>query len=408
MKENLMRYLLEYKDKSFREAPFSEVDALLLSQLSYLKLDGVVPGFSKRPAMTWREVKAHPRYDHLFSDPVFGPRYRKITEIVADSRRYGSIRLNYYADWFHREQEAQFAAVTFFLGEHSIFVSFRGTDETLVGWKEDFNMSYMKSVPAQRRALAYLKGAARYARQSREEDRGERCGEDAHGTGHWGGSGEGEERTDRPGGSGRQEAAKLRIVLGGHSKGGNLAVYAAANAPGELQRSIRRVYSFDGPGFQKNFCEKPGFRRIEDRYCKIVPDQSVVGMMLANYKKYRVVSSYRAGVVQHDLMNWKIRDGKFVYRKDVYRRSSIRTTILNAWVNSLTREQIAVFVETLYELLGATRAGNVYELMKKPFGVVRTVLRAFRGLEKDRRQAFWEIVRRLFDAVREFWASRYV
>ncbi len=369
MKENLMRYLLEYKDKSFREIPFSEVDALLLSQLSYLKWDKVAPGFSGRPAMTWRQVKAHPRYDRLFSDPVFGPRYRRITGIVADSPRYGGIRVNYYAEWFHREQEAQFAAVTFFLGEHSLFLSFRGTDETLVGWKEDFNMSYMKSVPAQRRALAYLKGVVRYARQSLER---------------------------------RGEPPSLRIVLGGHSKGGNLAVYAAARAPEELQRSIRRVYSFDGPGFQKNFCEKPGFRRIEDRYCKIVPDQSVIGMMLTNYKKYRVVSSYHAGVVQHDLMNWKIRDGRFLYRKEVYRRSSLRTAILNAWVNSLTREQIAAFVETLYELLSAARAGDVYELIKKPFGMARAVLRAFRGLEKSRRRAFLDIIRRLLATVKSF------
>ena len=355
MKENLMHYLKTFGQKSFTEAPFSAVDALVLSQLSYLKLEGIVPGFNRREARGWDELKAHPDAGRMFSDPVFGPMYREIFRLVSESVRYRRVRVNYFVERVDQERELQFAAVTFFLGETSVFVSFRGTDETLVGWKEDFNMGYMSSVPAQRLALAYLKGAARYTRGS--------------------------------------------LVLGGHSKGGNLAVFAAAGAPPAVQQRIRRVYSFDGPGLQKEFYQRPGFGRIEDRFCKIVPEQSLIGMLFANYRKYRVVESYHVGVAQHDLMHWKIRNGRFVYRQDLRRRSSRKAAVLNAWIDSLTREQISVFVEILYGLLCSTKARTVYELAKQPFLKLHTMIESFRRLDSGEKRAFWQIIGRLFQTV---------
>ena len=352
MKSNLIRYLHEYGKKSFREVPFSEVDALVLAQLSYLKLEEVVPGFGKGGGVSWEEIRAHGNYNHLFSDPIYGKQHRSVFELVAESRRYCKIRANYFVEWFDEEKEAQFAAVTFFLGATSFFVSFRGTDETLVGWKEDFNMGYMETVPSQKKALAYLKGVARYT------------------------------------GGGR-------LILGGHSKGGNLAIYAAACAPVTIQRRIRRIYSFDGPGFRKGFYDRPGFLRIEDKYCKIVPEQSLIGMLLANYRKYRVVESYKNGVIQHDLMQWKIRNGRFVYRKDVYRRSSRRTGILNAWMDSLNREQTAFFVETLYELLNSARVRSVVDFFRAPVRLIHRLIQSFRKLDQEQRRSFLEIIFKL-------------
>jgi len=159
MKSNLMNYLREYRNKSFKEHPFSEVDALLLSNLSYLKMDGIVPGFERGGTIGFAELLSYPAAEHLFSDPVYGEDYRKIIALMSGSRRYGKLRFGYFTQYHDADRETQFAAVTFFLGVTSIFLSFRGTDETLVGWKEDFNMAYMKSVPSQRLALAYLREA---------------------------------------------------------------------------------------------------------------------------------------------------------------------------------------------------------------------------------------------------------
>lgn len=360
MKANLIRYLKEYGGKTFQECPFSEVDALLFASLSYLKMQGIVPGFRKGEGVRWTEMAQHPEVEKMFTDPLYGKQHRRVFYLVLGSRRYRSVRVNYYKEWFDEGREAQFAAVTFLLGPTSVFVSFRGTDETLVGWKEDFNMSCMREVPSQHSALAYLKGVARF--------------------------------TDG------------RMILGGHSKGGNLAVYAAAYAPKQIQRRIRRIYSFDGPGFRRGFYEKPGFMQMEDRLCKIMPEQSLIGGLFVNYRKYRVIESYkRSSIWQHDLMQWKIRSGRFVYCKKLGKRSIRKTLVFNSWINSLSRRQRSEFVNTLYKLLRDTHVSDVGELFKKPVSILGGVLAGLFRLERERRQLFLHTIGRLFQAaVRQF------
>ena len=356
MKNNLMKYLREFGDRSFREMPFSEVDALTLALLVYMKFDGIVPGFNRGAPMSWEDIRKKPGWEHMFSDPVYGASYREAFELISKSRRYGRIRVNYFVEWIDEEREAQFAAITFFLGKGSVFVAFRGTDERLVGWKEDFNMSFLRLVPSQKRALDYVKGVARYT-------------------------------------SGR-------LVLGGHSKGGNLAVYAASFVPASVQERIRRVYSFDGPGLWRHFYETPGFLRIRDRYCKIVPEQSMIGMMFSSYRDYRVVAGYKGGFAQHDLMQWKIRGPRFCYKRRLRKKSSRRSKNLGAWIRSLSSGQVALFVDTLYELVCSTKARNVYELFQRPFAAARAMVGRFRRMEKKRRRQFWAVLRGLVRAVR--------
>ena len=226
-------------------------------------------------------------------------------------------------------------------------------------------MAYMKSVPSQRLALAYLKGVARYVKSDLAKK-----GKTPH------------------------------FLLGGHSKGGTLALYAAANAPKTVQQCIRRIYSFDGPGMQKSFYQKAGFRRIEDRFCKIVPEQSLIGMLFSNDRSYRVIRSYRSGIVQHDLMQWKIRNGKFVHRKEVCRGSSQKSRKLNEWIESLPREQVVTFVETLYRLIRSARIETVYELMKTPVKVLHVAMRELYRLDKQSRKVFLRLFRQLLRCVR--------
>lgn len=375
MKQNLIRYLKEYRDRSFREAPFSEADALLLSALSYMKLDGLVPGFSRRGSISLRELNRRPDGKHLFADPLYGQNYRKIMALIADSRRYGSIRLQYFVSWTDEAAETQFAAVTFRLGRTSAFLSFRGTDETLVGWKEDFNMAFMEAVPAQRRALAYLKGVSRYLRQELGEKN----------------PGEGE----------------CALMLGGHSKGGSLALYAAACADFAIQSQIRRIYSFDGPGLQKRFYEKPGFLRIQDRFCKIVPEQSVIGLLLSREQKYRVVESYGSSTLkQHDLMQWKIENGRFRYCRKLGRRGSRKSQILNLWISSLSRKQIAEFVGLLYRLVLSVRLPDVSAVLEMPVRVLFLLLRELLAQDSASRKLVRQILRKLLEAAAQVLTGR--
>lgn len=351
MKYHLLRYLREYGQKTFGEHPFSEVDALLLSQLSYLKFDGIVPGFGPHPSVGWEEIRNHPRFEHMFDDRIYGETYRKMFSLIHDSRRYGKLRLNYFVNRTDEQQECQFAAVTIFVGETSVFVSYRGTDETLTGWKEDFNMSFMNSVPSQRSAVSYLLNVARYT--------------------------------------------EGRLILGGHSKGGNLAVFAGAYATEAVRRRIRRIYSFDGPGFRREFYEREGFRKVSRRFCKIVPEDSWIGMLMANYPRYRVVRSYGKGVIQHDLLRWKIKDGRFVYREKVYHRSSRRMYALNEWLESLSREQVSSTVDALYQVFAGARFSSVYDLVLTPFHALRLLWQGFCALDQSSRKLVLAFLREI-------------
>lgn len=356
MKENLIRYLLEYRDKSFQQAPFTGADALLFAHLSYMKMRGIVPGFRKSGGISWNQLMEHPQADQLFDDLLYGKKNRKMVGLIRNSARYRNVKIAYYMEWLDEKRETQFSAVTFLLGNTSSFLAFRGTDESLTGWKEDLNMGFMKSVPAQRQALFYLKGVTRYI----------------------------------PSG---------RLILGGHSKGGNLAVYASAFASETVQSRIRRIYSFDGPGFHPSFYEQDGFRNIEKKYCKIVPEQSLVGMLLTNYHNYRVVRSYRTGMWQHDPLQWKIRRGKFVYRKELYRKSRKISAILNTWMESLNREQIVLFVETIYDLLQSAQVKSIYSFLKRPIQILKKIRRTYKKMDRVRKSDFWKVVKKLFQAI---------
>lgn len=353
MRTTLMEYLKTYGKKTFQEAPFSQVDALLLCDLSYLKMKGIVKGFHQRDFMTWKEIKQHPDFEKLFTDIIYGPTLRKVFFLTAASTRYRNIKIGYFQEWFDEEKELQFAAVTFLLGKSSIFVAYRGTDDSLIGWKEDFNLGYLPKIPSQKHALDYLKGVAR------------------HTTG--------------------------RLVLGGHSKGGNLAVYAASYASENIQSRIRRIYSFDGVGFKKEFYEKEGFLRVADRLYKIVPEQSLIGMLFSNHRGYRIVESYKSGLAQHDLMFWKIRDGKFVYRSNLRRKSRLLAAKVNAWINSFSLPEISSFVNTLYELLldDSPKNAKVY-VGKIPRAKVKSVYTKFKSFDKSRKKEFIRIILTFF------------
>lgn len=348
-----MEYLKTYGKKTFREAPFSQVDALLLCDLSYLKMKGIVKGFRHRDFMTWKEIKAHPDFENLFTDEIYGPALRRVFLLTASCIRYRHIKIGYFQEWFDEEKELQFAAVTFLLGKSSIFIAYRGTDDSLIGWKEDFNLGYLPKIPSQKRALDYLKGVAR------------------HTTG--------------------------RLILGGHSKGGNLAVYAASCAPEYIQSRIRRVYSFDGVGFKKEFYQKEGFLRIADRLYKIVPEQSLVGMLFTNHQGYRIVESYKSGLAQHDLMLWKIRDGKFVYRSNLRRKSRLLAAKVNAWINSFSLPEISSFVNTLYELLLDDSPKNAKILVGKiPRAKIKSIYTKFKSFDKSRQKEFIRVMLTFF------------
>ena len=243
----------------------------------------------------------------------------KAVTLLTEAPRYEHLTLCGFESTLNKETEEQFAALTIRL-PLGVCVAYRGTDGTLVGWKEDFNMAFSDVVPAQLHAVDYLTRAATL-----------------------------------PG--------TLRLC--GHSKGGNLAVYAAACCPESIQGRIVAVRNFDGPGFQAEIAARPAFQRIVGRTRTFLPRSSVVGMLLEHEEPYTVVESQGNGIYQHNLYLWEVcRDG-FVELQQVSDGSQIIDKTVKDWLASMEPDQREQVVNGLYAALEATQADTVREVREK-------------------------------------------
>ena len=296
MAGTVIEYLQKYGDISFREKPLNDVDSLALCQLSYLKFDGMVSDVRHNgPSVTLREIAERPDVDKLFGDVRFEKENRALFEGMLSGRRFRDMKLNCYINLVEKEWETQFSAITFILDDGTLFLAFRGTDETIIGWKEDFNMAFQEAVPAQLLAQDYVREvAAEYV---------------------------------------------MPLRLGGHSKGGNLAVYAAMNASDEVKDRVERIYSLDGPGFPEAVVNSFEYSSVSDRIVKIVPDSSVVGMVLETPERCMVVKSDVEGIMQHFAFSWQMHGGEFDKVEDVANSSVTFNKALNKWLSNLSKEQ---------------------------------------------------------------------
>jgi len=355
--EDTISYLYEYGNQTFSERPFSEVDSLILCQLSYLKFQNLVPGIADdRPAVFFRFMKRRKQFDTIFTKDWFEENFRELYDAVYRSRRFQSLKVNYYVDIKDEEREMQFSAVTFFLDPGIMYIAYRGTDETILGWKEDFNMAFLSPIPAQEEALHYLQQAA--AMEKKEEE--------------------------------------PAIMLGGHSKGGNAAIYAAMECEPEIRSHITQVYCFDGPGFRDDIYKKTGYLEIKDRIIKLVPEASIIGMILQTRKNYQVVKSRGRGALQHDTFAWVVKDGVFQCEKEILKTSIYGNAALNNWISSLSRKELQAFVDTLFTIINASSAHTVMELTEDRYKSMLVMLATYKNQDKNTRKFMRQVIGLLF------------
>lgn len=317
---NVIEYLNKYGKYSFDEKEFNEVDNLILCQLSYLKFEEVAPALNSRcRKKSLMDIFVNPKRELLFADERFEVPNRNLFQAVAFSRRFQNMAIQYVDCQIDTEKQLQFAAMTFFLDEKLVYVGFRGTDETIIGWKEDFNMAFISPVPSQLLGVEYINKVGK--------------------------------------------KIKGKFMIGGHSKGGNIAVYSAMKCKKEIADRITKIYTNDGPGFAKDIFTSDDYNAIEDRIVKIVPQSSTIGMLLEHQEKYQVVESTgKGGIGQHDPFTWEIKDGTFVYRQDLNYGSKLFNEKLNSWVMNLGEKERMTFVETLYQIVSSTEAETLIEL----------------------------------------------
>ena len=315
----MLDYIAWRGDILFSQLGMNEVDGLILSTLSYMDFGGVVT--EDLQVVVPLETAARVVLDS--PDPRSRCRHEKdlaLLRAAAESDRFGQMGMTFYRSVFDAAEETQFAAVTFLPDDGTAVLVFRGTDNTLVGWKEDFNMSFQRSIPAQRLAQEYVQRfAAAY-----------------------------------PG----------RMHLAGHSKGGNLAVYAGAKCGQLVQHRVVDVFNFDGPGFGGWMLEEPGYQQIVPRIRTFLPQFSVFGMMLERMENYRVIMSNAVGLLQHEPYTWQVLGRGFVPGNELTESSLLLDRTLSTWLEGLSNEERSEFFDGLFSLLMQENASHPVDVLR--------------------------------------------
>ena len=320
----LFDYLRWRGDLTFEEAPQNEVDLLIFSLLSYIDFSDYVPHeFGESPISLQGVANAffadnpNPKREDLgFLIPkdIF-----KLFRAVPKTKRFGNVRMLGFVNEIDVEREMQFSAVTFLLNKKEMVIAYRGTDDTLVGWKEDLNMSFLPVVPAQERAAEYLNAVAKVRKSG-------------------------------------------RISLAGHSKGGNLAIYAGVRSEETIKPRIFGIWNYDGPGFRKEMLTDPGYLEMRSRVHTLIPQSSVVGILLEHDGDATVVQSRQVGVLQHDAFSWNVMGGSFLYLPKEAGSNRQNDVILNQWIRELSPEQRKQFSEALFQIFYSDHALTVTDL----------------------------------------------
>lgn len=348
---NFLDYVRTAMD-TFEERPLCTVDSLVFSWLSYTH---VGPELTR--ACTVRGVALHELLRAEDFDDMFGTSWdvqgsRDLLFAVCASPRFRSCRLSILRFRTDNVSEEQFAAMTFRLPDGSSYIAFRGTDSTVVGWKEDFNMTFLSPVPAQEEAAAYVDDVA--------------------------------------------ELTSGTLYVGGHSKGGNLAVYAAAMCAPVHRERIRRVFSHDGPGFHREFCAAEPYRRIMSIMEKTVPKSTMIGAVLSEAPDFTptIVESDGMSMLQHNPFLWAVDvDAAEFVRADGYTASSrLFDATLDAWMDKYTLAERGRFVDALFDVIGVTGATHFSDIMADRKTNVPLMLNAVETLDEDLQQFVKDVV----------------
>ncbi|MBQ0018189.1 MAG: DUF2974 domain-containing protein [Clostridiales bacterium] len=309
MPGNILDYLEWRGDLPFTYNRFNAIDALILSTITYINYpnaDENVTSFRKGYE-EWLKLPDDEKYRGL---AVVKRRTEKLAGAISESKRFKDVRITAYVEHSGIEIEKQFSAMSFLFPDGNVFIAFRGTDHTLVGWKEDFNMAVIDGTPSQLEATEYVTMIA-----NRFPD--------------------------------------ARIALGGHSKGGNLAIWAASHLPEDIKKRLVRVYCFDSPGLSRRVVESEGYQSVRDRTFTFVPEASIVGIIMYNPPQL-VVSSDAEGFMQHDPFSWQVSRRSFVYLTE---RSAISRHLekrLDKTVQELDHDEYIRLVNRVYDDLRET------------------------------------------------------
>lgn len=352
-KTTLLEYIeltLETWDKS----PFNEIDALILSQLTYLNVDRLVPDLQEdKPWVPLSFLYKAEEFEHMVTQTLTPQLNIQLLQLLCASPRFRDIKLNFQSNKYDKDTEEQFSALSFQLTENLSVVAYRGTDLTVTGWKEDFNMFFISPVPSQLSAVAYLE----------------------------------------------EVAPKLTgdIYLTGHSKGGNLAVYSSAFCENTLHHRIKLVYNLDGPGFPTDILECSDYIQDHEKVIKIVPEGSMIGILFENAKDPIIIKSHNLSFLQHDPFSWKCDTHHFIKSPKFTNHIQHLDKTLNQWVYELDISQRKTLVDTLFTVISSMNIETIDEFSSFITSEKEMVLKTLKEIDPHTSQCIKEMMQRLIE-----------
>ena len=332
---NVLDYLNWRGDLPLTTVPLCPVDTLLLSLLPYIRLEGIVPPLdSTEPLPLPQALTAYAKQKNA------DEKHLPLVRALAAAPRFAPLRILGAEQELDKEKSVQFAAVTLLLSDQALFVAFEGTDDTLIGWKEDLRMSYECPVLAQTRAVAYLHRVA----------------------------------TLFP---------KHRIFTGGHSKGGNLAMCAAVHGEPTHRSRIDGVYNHDGPGFCDDTLTTAAYTQMRDRIHTFLPASSIVAVLLEHDNNYKIVQSTGVGLLQHDPYSWQIEGDDFLYTDKRTAFGLETEALVDRLVAELSPQRKRQFTQGLFAALESTGQQTLSGILGSKTKRLKAVVRTFTELDPE-------------------------
>ena len=338
---NIIDYMKWRGDLTFAQDSFNEIDNLILSQLVYVELNNIVPG-DEEPTISlldaaklfFKQNNEQELLDHvsMTKNAIL------VFKEMAKSVRFKNIQLSRYVNDINEQEQSQFSAITIKLPDNSTYIAFSGTDATLVGWHEDFNMLYLKQTPGQEKSLAYLNTL---------------------------------KNLDTP------------LRLGGHSKGGNFAIYAGMYCEKSLRDQIIAIYNNDGPGFSKDVVASAAYQNLLPLITTIVPESSVVGRLFEHQEDYIVIKSENKGLKQHDAMSWEVLGNHFVHAVTPANQSLLANQAIREWIALIPREKRKEIVEAVFQILDAAGIETVDDFLTLKLKDIRTIIQTKKKLPRE-------------------------
>ncbi len=338
--DNMLDYVEWFGDLGFKEKPLTDVDNFVFCKLSYLLMNDI--SFDK--PRTLRSVVDELRATTGINGTFYGKEI--IVEKAAESKRYGNLLISDHEDVYDAAVSAQFSAVTFEISDTERFIAFRGTDETMVGWKEDFMISFTET-EAQKKSLEYLR---KYVSDNK------------------------------------------MIYVAGHSKGANLALYAAAHLEDEYQHLIKRVYMNDGPGLCPEVCDKSLVEKIKDKSIRYMPEYSIFGKLFEETAIPAVIlKSTNEGVMQHDLFSWGVYHGEPLTTNKNLPGSIFINQVLDQWIESVNNEKRVTFVNNLFNAIDNCGLKTTTQIVEKgPFAIEKILIEML-SLDRETVRTFMKL-----------------